>query len=63
MQDLRLRLKQIETRNEEDEKAIEDAIEFINKVAEYGAKQKAVFELLGYVRKEDLIGVNNNDKN
>ena len=53
MQDLRLRLRQIETQNEEDLKTIEDAIEFVNKITERVARQKAVFELLGYVPMED----------
>lgn len=57
MEDLRLRLKQIETTNEEDKQIINDAIEFINKIVAYGEKQNEAFASLGYVpAKKSNIG-------
>lgn len=53
MQDLRERLRQINVQDEESKQTIADAIVFIDKVAAYGAKQKAVFESLGYMPKGD----------
>lgn len=50
--DLRIRLKNIKTRNKADKQTIEDAIAFIDKVAAYGAKQEAVFRSIGYISVE-----------
>ena len=50
---LKERLLAIKTRNKADKQTIEDAVAFIDKVAFYGAKQKAVFACLGYVPRGD----------
>ena len=50
---LKERLLAVKTRNKADKQTIEDAIAFIDKIAAYGAKQKAVFACLGYVPKGD----------
>lgn len=46
---LRERLLSIRTRGKKDRQTIEDAVSFIDKVTAYAAKQRAVFEVLGYV--------------
>ena len=49
--DIRTKLKEIKVRSAKDKQTIAEAIEFVNAIVEYGEKQKAVFELLGYVPK------------